>query len=404
MSDSSSVQLYYVEETTWGEIPAGPPTLNEFRFTNESLTQTTETAVSEEIRSDRQVSDIIRTAVSAAGDVGIEFSFASHDDLLQGVLYDNFSTEINETAVSADFTASSPGPGSFQLTDSPIPAWFANIVVGQFLRITGSGNSPTNDDFYKVSFVDAATGLILFTDAPASNEVAGSFNVRGQQIKNGVTRKSFTLEKWYSDVVVNDSPETGVYQYFTGMRAGNINLTIAPGSIINGSMSFEGKQGFSAGATVGDGSPAAVSANDVMSAVDNITDIKINGVEDPNCSFTSVEFTVENNLRAQPCIGQLANQGIGLGRTNVTGNIEAYLLDRTFFEKYLNFETVAISFRATLGGNSYLFDFPAVKFTTGEAPTSGNDADVLVNVEFTAKRDPVSGYMIAINKFPAGTA
>jgi hypothetical protein len=142
---------------------------------------------------------------------------------------------------------------------------------------------------------------------------------------------------------------------------------------------------------------------DVLNAVDNITDILINGVEDPNCSFTSVEFTVENNLRAQPCIGQLANSGIGLGQTNVTGTIEAYLLDRTFFERYLNFETVSISFRATLGGDSYLFDFPAVKFVTGTTDTPGNDADVLVNVEFNAKRDPASDYMIAINKFPAGT-
>ncbi|MDH3377782.1 MAG: phage tail tube protein [Gammaproteobacteria bacterium] len=412
MSDSSSVQLFFVEETAWGEIPVSggspeAPNLNEFRFTNDSLTQTTETSVSEEIRSDRQVSDIIRTAVSAGGEVGVELSFGSHDALLAGGLYDNFSAEVNEVSVSASFTLGSPGPGVFQLLASPVqpsPNWLANVSVGQFLRITGSLTSPTNDGFYKVAFVDAAAGLIRFTTAPPSSEPAGTFNIRGSFIKNGVTRKSFTIEKEFSDVVVTtDSPHTGAFQYFTGMRVGTVSLTIAPGSIINGSFTFEGKQAFSVGATIGDGLPTEVSTADVLNAVDNITDILINGVEDPNCSFTSVEFSIENNLRAQPCIGSLANSGIGLGRTNVTGTIEAYLLDRTFFERYLNFDTVSISFRATLGGDSYLFDFPAVKFISGTTETPGNDADVLVSVEFNAKRDPTSDYMVAINKFPAGT-
>ena len=410
MSDSSSVQLYFVEETAWGEIPVSggspeAPNLSEFRFTNDSLTQETESAVSEEIRSDRQVSDIIRTAVSAGGDVGVELSFGSHDPLMAGALYDNFSTEVNETAVTGNFSATSPGPGSLDLSAvSPIPAWINNVVAGQFLRITGSANSPTNDGFYKVSSVDLTNGIIFFTTAPPSNEVAGSFNIRGQFIRNSVTRKSFTLEKWYSDVVVDtDSPETGVFLNFTGMRVGTMNLTIAPGAIINGSFSFQGKQTNSAGATIGDGAPTAVSTADVLNAVDNITDILINGVEDPDCSFTNVDFTVENNLRAQPCIGQLANSGIGLGRTNVTGTIEAYLLNRSFFEQYLNFDTVSLSFRAVLDGDSYIFDFPSIKFVTGAADTPGNDEDVFVNVEFNAKRDPSSDFMVAINRFPSGT-
>lgn len=411
MSDSSSVQLFFVEETVWGVIPVdlvspeANPNLEEFRFTNDSLTQTTESAVSEEIRSDRQVSDIIRTAVSASGEVGIELSFASHDALLAGALYDNFTTEVNEAAVTASFTTTSPGPGTFTLAASPLPSpnWLLNLVVGQVLRIGGSANSPTNDGFYKIASIDAANGTIIFTTSPASDEVAGTFQVRGSFIRNSVTRKSFTIEKWFSDVVVDtDSPETGVYQHFTGMRVGSVNLTIAPGAIITGGFTFEGKQAFSSGVTIGDGTPTEVSSADVLNAVDNITDILIDGVEDTDCSFTNVEITVENNLRAQPCIGQLANSGVGLGRTNVTGTIEAYLLDRTFFEKYLNFDTVSLSFRATLGGDSYVFDFPAIKFISGTSETSGNDADVLVSVEFNAKRDPVSDYMVAINKFPAG--
>lgn len=403
MSDSSSVQLYYVEETAWGEVPAGPPTLNEFRFTQDSLAQTTETTISEEIRSDRQVSDIVRTAVSAGGDVGVELSYASHDDLIAGALADDWSSLINEAAVAAAFTTASPGPGSFVLTPSPIPSpnWLLNVRVGQWLQIGGSLTSPTNDGYYKVASVDAVSGVILFDQAPPSAEGAGTFTVKGQMINNGVTRKSFSIEKLFSDITDPLASPEAVIQYFTGMRVGTMNLTIAPGAIINGSFSFEGKQAFSVGSTIGDGAPSAVSANDVLNAVDNIRDILIDGVADSNCQFTNIDFTVDNSLRAQPCIGQLANNGIGLGRTLVTGTIEAYLLDRSFLDRYLNFVTTSLSFRATLGGDNYIFDFPSIKFTTGTTETGGNDQDVLVSVEFSGKRDAGDDFTIAINRFAA---
>ena len=73
MSDSSSTQLFYRPENTWGEDPtiSSSPLLplRELRFTSESLNFAAQTAVSEEIRSDRQVSDIIRTGVETGGDV-----------------------------------------------------------------------------------------------------------------------------------------------------------------------------------------------------------------------------------------------------------------------------------------------------------------------------------------------
>jgi len=409
MSDSSSVQLYYVEESTWGEIPVSggspeAPKLNEFRFTSDSLTQTTETSQSEEIRSDRQVSDIIRTAVSAGGDVGIELSYGSHDDLMAGALADEWSTLVDETGVGAGFITASPGPGSFILTASPTasPNWMENVVAGQWLQLSGSAVSPTNDGYYKVASVDAEANTILFEQAPQQDEAGGTFNIKGQFIKNGVTRKSFTIEKLFSDITDDqDSPESSVIQYYTGMRVGTMNLTIAPGAIINGGFTFEGKQAFSVGATIGDGAPQAVSADDVMNAVDNITDILVDGLPDTNCIFTNVDFTVDNTLRAQPCIGSLANNGIGLGRSLLTGTIEAYLLDRTFFDKYLNFDTVSLSFRATLGGDNYVFDFPAVKFISGNTDTGGNDQDILVSVEFNGKRDPDSDFTVAINRFAA---
>jgi len=403
MSDSSSVQLFFVEETAWGEIPVvSPLVLSEFRFTNESLTQNTETATSEEIRSDRQVADIIRTQVGAGGDAGIELSFGSHDPLFAGALYDDFSTEVNETGIGIDISLPSPENNTGILTNttggSPDP--FKNIVAGQFIRLSGSLASPTNDGFYKVVSIGAGSPEALtVSPAPPSAESIASASIRGQFVKNGTTRKSFQIEKLFSDL----SPLQ--IQRFSGMRVGSMDLNIAPGAIINGSFTFQGKQLIASSTSIGS-QTQSLSTDDVMNAVDNITDILVNGesVSDLAACFTNVQFTVENNLRDQPCIGSLALGGIGIGRTNVSGTIEAYFRNRALFDLYLDFLTTSVSFRATLGGDSYVFDFPAVKFTSGEVVAGGNDQDVIVSLEFESKRDPASDFMVAINRIPAGTA
>jgi hypothetical protein len=108
---------------------------------------------------------------------------------------------------------------------------------------------------------------------------------------------------------------------------------------------------------------------------------------------------MENNLRFQPCVGQLESSGIGVGRTQITGTLAAYFVNRAFYERYLNFTTTALSFTVTLGGNTYLIDFPSFKFTNGEVVAAGNDQDVLVNMEFTAKRDPTLGFTMGMNRF-----
>jgi len=408
MSDSSSVQLSFVEEDAWGEIPvsASPLILSEFRFTNESLTQNTETSQSEEIDAGGQVSDIIRTQIGAGGDVGIELSFGSHDPLLAGAYYDDFSTEVNETGLDLAITLPSPLNNTGIITNqgggSPDP--FKNVIVGQFLRLTGSVSSPNNDGFYKVIAKNdtASPQSLVVSPAPPAAEVITGAALRGSFIRNNTIRKSFQIEKLFSDL----SPLER--QRFSGMRIGALDLNIAPGAIINGSFTFQGKQLIlpDNNASISNSAPVPLSTDDVMNAVDNITDILIDGqpITDQAGCFTNVQFTAGRGLRDQPCIGSLALGGIGLNRFNATGTIEAYFRDRALFERYINFTETSVSFRATLGGDSYVFDFPAVKFTSGEVVAGGNDQDVLTSLEFEAKRDATDGFMAAITRIPAGTA
>jgi len=84
-ADTSFSELLYCEETTIGTNPSSA--LTKVRFTGESLTFNSDTTDSQEIRSDRLVPDLIRTATSTSGDVNVEMSYGAHDDLIAGSVF-----------------------------------------------------------------------------------------------------------------------------------------------------------------------------------------------------------------------------------------------------------------------------------------------------------------------------
>lgn len=402
MSDSSSTQLFYRPENVWGEDPALTSPMNplrELRFTNESLNYSAQTAVSEEIRSDRQVSDIIRTGVESGGDIGVELSFGAFDDLFEGMLYNDWSAVADSSTISPQpsfIVAGSPN-GTFISSSSPDlggTAFLDALVVGSFIQISGSTLSPINDSYVRVVSRPLSGTIEVSPALPMIGTDA--FAIKGSHLRNGVTLKSFLLEKAFTDV--------SEFFTFTGMRVGTANVSIAPGAILTGSFGFSGENATVQGTSIIAGltSPESipVAANNVFNAVDNVGNVLIDGAVDPDVCFTEISFDVENNLRFQPCIGQLESSGIGVGRTQISGTLSAYFVNRTFFEKYLNFNTVAVSFTVTdQDGNTYLFDFPSVKFTSGEVVAGGNDEDVLVTIEFTAKRDPTLGFTFGLNRY-----
>lgn len=398
MSDTSSVQLYYYPETTWGVIPAGSPlpTLRPLRFTKESLKQTTQTAISAEIRSDRQVADIIRTKIGASGTVGFESSYGSHDDLLAGSLYSDWTTTLDITGVALTFAQDSPNAtGTIAAAGSPnvgSPHPFANVVAGMTVRITSGANA----GFYKVKAKVSPDTLRVYTPTAFTNSTYKT-RIKGAFLVNGVTRKSYVIEKFFADL----SPEQR--QIYSGMRVSTAEVTITPGAILTGQFGFAGKQCISQGATIGNGVPAAASSNNVLNAVDNITDIRVNNVS-PGAGvyFTEVGWKIDNKVREQGAVGSLPNIGIGLGRPEVTGTIKAYFQNRALLDYYTNFTEFGLAFRAVdSAGNSQVYDFPAIKLTDGQALATGNDQDVFAEFTFTAKRAALEGYMMGITRIPA---
>jgi len=392
MSDSNRVLLGYLLESTFGVTPAAAFT--ELRFTGESLSQTTATTTSQEIRSDRMIADVIRTSVEAGGDVNAELSYGAHDDLYQAVLGGTWSADlaISNSGATLGYQITA---ASRTLSDLDLGGPFAAIVVGQWIKLAGWTN-PTNNGYFRVETVTDSDNIILEDPGAVlvdETELAGNIVITGSRLVNGIVERSFSLEKQFLDIVE--------FVPFVGMRVGTWSLTVSNGAISTQSFGFSGKSADAVGATTGIPPVIAAPTNPVMNGIDNATDIREGGVVSTFC-VSEISFQVENNLRMINCVGEVGPTDIGIGSFGLTGSLNVYFDSRALYEKYLDFTTSSLSFRTIDAlGNAYIFTIPALKFTAGEVVAGGLDQDVMANMQFTAFKDAVSGVMLEVDRFAA---
>ncbi len=98
-ADSSETEIAFIAESTFGVTPA-MPAFQRLRVTSEDLTGDQQTVVSNELRPDAEVSDLIKVAESATGNLPFELSFgADMDTLFEHALRGTFATNVLKAGV-----------------------------------------------------------------------------------------------------------------------------------------------------------------------------------------------------------------------------------------------------------------------------------------------------------------
>lgn len=385
IADTARSQLYYSEEVTWGVTPA--IALKAMRFTGETLNYSIDTTQSKEIRSDRQITDLIRTDVEPGGNVNFELSYGAPDDLFQGALFNAWLTAVSMSG--STFAAVAGAPDSF--TDSANGFVTAGIKAGQWIKTLGFTN-PNNNGFFQVLTVAAGTITVKGETGLVNESAAAGRTIKGQTLRNGATAKSYSMELAFADVTK--------FKSFTGMRVNTLALNLSVGEILTGVFGFLGKGAALAGTTIGTGGPTAAPTNDVLNAVSNVAYI---GEGQALFAGKLKEFSLNlnNNLRQQKAVGTLGNVGIGTGRAVVTGKLTAYFegAANDLYTKYLAGTETSLSFRITdAANNAYIITLPRVKLTKGELTAGAADQDVMADLDFQALRHPTYDFTIQIDR------
>ena len=256
----------------------------------------------------------------------------------------------------------------------------ANRNVSDIIQVGAGASGDINFELSYGTFDDILAGLMC---ADWATDV----------LTNGTKKKSLTFEKRFT---VGASS----YEFFRyrGMIPNTMSLSLTAREIITGSFGFLGKGGTVASSAIADATYDSASSSNVMSASAQFGSLGL-GTLDPQPSLLSLELEITNNLREQPKLGSLDNAGVGLGRFEVTGSLEAYFENADVYNLFLNNSEFALSF--VLGsetGSKYQFDLGSVKLTDANVVAGGNNQDVMSSVNFQGLYNAGDGGSLVITR------
>jgi hypothetical protein len=303
--------MAYIAESTYGVTPA-TPVFKPIRHTGTTLSLSKNTTQSEEIRNDRQIADFRHGAFQTGGDINIELSYGSFDDILEAVLCGTWAT------------------------DTPI-----------------SG-----------------------TD----------------QLKAGVVRRSFTIERLFADLLTAQKP----YHRFTGCEFNSLQLQITADAMITGTVSVVGK-GMATDTVIITG--ATYSAASTTSPLDSFTGV-LNENGSPIAVITEIQLTLENGLDPRFVVGSKESIRPSIARSNVSGQITAYFENSALIDKFINETESDIDFTMPDGaGNAYKIILPRIKYNGGQPDVSG-EGPITLAMPFQALLDATTGTNIIVERTP----
>lgn len=298
--------------------------------------------------------------------------------------------------VSGDITATATGLGSTALDFTTL-----GLSVGQWLKIGGLAAGDRFDTealntWARISAI-AATALTL-TELPAAwtTDAGAAKSIKawvGDTLIDGQVEKSFSIEKGY----LYQAPVG--YHLFTGMTVNTFALSLTSQSMITGSFDFMGADG-TLSTTTEDADPDAADQSSITNTVADIGELREAGgtVPSGNC-VQSMDFSFARNLTAISCLGSLAKQGVDAGTFGLTGTLTTLFGSDELFNKFLNGTESSLSMRIKKDGRAIVFTFPRVKYTSGTALITGQNAQVENPLGFEALADSATNAQALCSSF-----
>lgn len=377
LASTSRVIVGYAAETQFGKVPT---TGNNKRIpmNSESLTYAIDKTQSEEINPSRGVSDVIPTSASASGGISVELKASTYDDLVEAGLQGTWDT-ADTTAIAGVVVTQA------QITstgDMPI------LLPGQYFMLQATGGK-NNGKLLRVDPESTPTAQLikLWAALPGIADAAVNADavILASRLRNGTTRRSFFLEKFFSD--------TGIYRGYTGMNVAGFTLNAAQGALTTGEFTFMGRAGLpKTGATQ---LPGATQPTPDMRPMSGMTGsacyVWIDDKPIVGTYVSALTLTLDNGLRMQNAMcsagtdGVVGAIGIGNGQLVVSGTLTLYLSNEdTLYDEFITNKNVKLAFTAfDSEGNGYVFTLTKANLGTHETPTTGNNQDVMATINYT---------------------
>lgn len=381
MSSSNLVRVIAIAESTYGTTP-GVGNFSTVRFISESLSGTPDTVESQQIRTDRMSSGQVVVGLAVSGEINFELAKEGPiDAFLESAMY---STWDVAAPVTVDLTIAT-GAGTITRASGSFAS--PAILVGDILKLSGFVNAENNVQVM-VTEVTSTTVIKFIGPTGMVNETgSGTAYDRADKLTIGTTKKSFSLEKKFTDLTTK-----GIN--YRGMIVSEFSLDFAYGALATGTFTLSGNDyqtADSAGELISNGRTidAAATSQTLNGSVDMpfFATSAAGGLLTSGLAVQSISIALNNNLSAQNIIGDIAPINYSAGTAQISIDMNAYNDDSswTTLENKLEQTPFAIGFQVKNDDGWYGFYMPQVQVSFEDPASGGQNQDIILNMSGTAK-------------------
>jgi hypothetical protein len=404
MSSSNLVRIIGIPEASYGVTPPLDASIEvlPLRFVSESLTGTPQTAESAEARNDRMSGGQVVVGLTSGGDINGELSQSdSMDKLIEMALMGSWQDALGPVAAAQAVLTKDPGNDQLAtlavtgLDVDDVDGAGNGYVVGDVLNLSGFVNPANNGPRQIVSLTPPGTMKVVVPRA-AVNETAPAVTVsRPGYVDLGSEVHSLTLSKSYEDVT--HLATTDVHsQRYTGALVNQLSMQLAWGQIATQTATFVAngyvqevpslaQQVEAGGGTI----PPAATDQPLNGSVD-MPMVTVDGQPTDYC-IQSLNFTLNNNLSPQTCLGKIAPTKYSLGTAAISVQTSIYLGDQSydaFMPAKLSQVPISLMFAAVNQDGGYAVELRAVQLSFPDPASAGRDQQTMITAEGVAKVGP----------------
>jgi len=205
-------------------------------------------------------------------------------------------------------------------------------------------------------------------------------------LKAGVVRRTFTVERLFSDITT--------YVRYRGCEVNTLALSVAPNAIPTLTFGWIGLDQDNTNALFTGATYTAASTNCPFDSFTGV--VEENGT--PIGVVTQLDLNLENGIEALFAVGSNKAVDKSIAKSIATGNITVYFENATLMNKFLNDTRSSVSVTLTGAGGSLEFSLPALSFTSGANPDVSGDGSVTLSLDLQGLYDSVAESNIVVTR------
>ena len=378
----NDISVFLSPQTVKGAINA-TPVFDPFRRTEGKPKQEITYVQSSEVKSNRQGRTQVQDAATYTGELAFELSQDTakyFDGMLHGTSVDN--------SVASVITIGSTATGFISTgTD------FAGLSAGDWFFVTGFADTTING-YYKIETYTDSNNIDTYT-APLAIEAEGAtVSLESMKTSSGSDQTYYTTQTRTVDKsAVGDID----YRTFFDAVINTGSIEVGETGIVSGSFALA-IEALSAGNSLVSGqTDNAADTSDPVSAINNISNIYVDGVSS-DCGVKSFGFEFNNNYQGDRSAG-CSGERYAFGDVDATGSLVTRAVISNTFDWRNKFEAstpVALACVFTWSdGRWMILEIMRAKLTEHSMP-DGSNVVSSNEMSYSAEEDPTTGATVQL--------